>query len=395
MIKSSAGAIVAQGIYLDNNTATKPSETVVAKMLPFLTDRWGTPSAPHQIGQQLYPAIEEALRGVYALLGAREEDTIVFTSSSAEGVNQVILSTYFEVTVHTGKNQFITSVLEEAPAIMAIERLEQLSCVGKYVPADKKGRITAEAVAEAMTPRTALVSVSWANGLVGTINPIEEISDLCKERGVLLHVDASHALGKIVTDWEEVPAHFVTFSGDQLHAPSGTGGLFIRSDAKCSSLILGGIEQGGYRAGNFSVAGLVALGQAAREAIDARDLICTEAARLRSLLETEIVERIPDASVFFRDQERLPNCSAIAFPGVSNEALLYALSRKGVFASIGGGTFQQIGLLLEACAATPEMAQSAVSFSLSRETTEEDIERAVEVIVSCVKSLRRISHHWI
>ena len=174
-----------QGIYLDNNTTTHPSEQAVAKMLPFLTERWGVPSAPHLKGQQLLPAIEDALKGIYALIGATENDDVIFTSSSAEGINQIILSTYFDVTVHTGKNQFITSVIDEAPAIMAIGRLEHLSCIGKMAPADKHGKVTAEAIAEAMTPRTALVSIAWANGLTGVINPIEEIAKVCKERGVL------------------------------------------------------------------------------------------------------------------------------------------------------------------------------------------------------------------
>ncbi|CAK9251057.1 unnamed protein product [Sphagnum jensenii] len=120
---------------------------------------------------------------------------------------------------------------------------------GKMAPADKNGRITAGAIAEAMTPRTALVSIAWANGLTGVINPIEEIAAICKERGVHLHIDASHVLGKVFAEWEEVPAHFLTFNGDSIHAPSGTGALFIRGDVKCSPMILGGIEQGGYRAG--------------------------------------------------------------------------------------------------------------------------------------------------
>jgi cysteine desulfurase len=379
-------------IYLDNNTTTRPSEQAVAKMLPFLVERWGVSSAPHQRGQQLFPAIDEALRGVYALLGARENDSIVFTSSAAEGTNQVILSSYFDVTVHTGKNQMITSTIDEAPSIMAIGRLEQLSCVGKMVPPDSTGRVTAQAISEAMTPRTALVSISWANGLTGVINPIEEIYDLCKKRGVHLHLDASHILGKLFCEWEEVPAHFLTFNGDSIHALSGTGGLFIRSDVKCSPLILGGIEQGCHRAGNFSVAGLVALGQASREAIDARDLVCTEIARLRGKLENGIVENVPDAIPFFQDQERLPNSTSIGFPGVSNEALLYFLNRKGVYASIGGGACQQIGLILAACGIEETLAHSAVSFSLSRETTEDEIDRAIEIIVECVKNLRAISN---
>lgn len=380
-----------QGIYLDNNTTTRPSDQAVAKMLPFLTERWGVPSAPHQIGQQLFPAIEEALRGIYALLGARESDDVIFTSSSAEGTNHVVLSTYFDVTIPTGKNHFITSAIDEAPSIMAIGRLEQLSCLAKMVPADERGRVTAQAIAEAMTPRTALVSLAWANGLTGVVNPVEEIAAVCKERGVRLHLDASHVLGKVFCDWEEIPAQFLTFNGDSFHAPSGTGGLYVREDVKCSPFILGGVEQAGHRAGAYSVAGLVALGQAAREAIDARDLLCTEVARLRSKLEDGIAEQVPDAFPFFRDQERLPNCTAIAFPGVSNEALLYLLNRKGVYASIGGGSYQQIGLILAASGVEDALAHSALSFSLSRETTEEDIDRAVDIVADCVGRLRKVS----
>jgi cysteine desulfurase len=254
-------------IYLDNNRTTRPSDRAVAKMIPFLTERWGVPSAPHGRGQQLNPAIEEALRSIYALMRAKEEDDVIFTSGSAESINHVIFSTYFDVTVHTGKNQFITSAVDEAPSIMAIGRLEQLSCLGKMVAPDKHGRITADAIAEAMTPRTALVSLSWANGLTGVINPIEEIAALCKERGA---------------------------RGDAIHAPAGTGCLIIRHGTRASPFILGGVEQGGYRAGGYSVAALAALGEAAREAADACDLMCTEVARLRGRLEAEVIA--PSAS---------------------------------------------------------------------------------------------------
>ncbi len=381
-------------IYLDNNTTTRPSDKAVAKMLPFLSERWGVPSAPHQKGQQHYPAIEEALRGIYSLLRANENDDFIFTSSNAEAVNHVILSTYFDLTISTGRNQFITSTIDEAPAIMAIGRLEQLSCLGKMVPADKTGKITAEAIADAMTPRTALVSIAWANGLTGVINPINEIAALCQERGVHLHIDASHTLGKLFCDWETVPAQFITFSGDSFHAPVGTGGLLVRSDVKCSPFILGGIEQGGLRAGNYSVAGLVALGQAARQAHDSCDLMCTEVARLRTKLETGIVSAIPDAVVVFQEQERLPNCTAIAFPGIANEALLHFLNRKNLYASIGGGTYQQIGLVLAASGIEETIAHSAINFSLSRETTEDEIDRAIAIIADGVTRLKKISHQW-
>lgn len=381
-------------IYLDNHTTTHPSVQAVAKMIPFLTERWGVPSAPHQMGQQLFPAIEEALKGIYALIGAKETDTVLFTSSAAEGINHIILSTYFDVTIPTGRNQFVTSSIDEAPAIMGIDRLKHLSCIEKMAEPNQTGQVTAQAIADIISPRTALVSLSWANGLTGVINPIRDIAELCQERGIHLHIDASHAIGKIFTDWDEVPADFLTFNGDSIHAPAGTGVLFIRNGTKTSPFIVGGSEQAGLRAGNYSVAGLVALGQAAREALDARDLLCTEVARLRSHLEHGIQKLIPDVIPFFQDQERLPNCTAIAFPGIVNEALLHALNRKGVYASIGGGTHQQIGLILIASGIDPQLAHSAISFSLSRETTEEEIDRAIEIIADCVRRLRRVGHRW-
>lgn len=382
---------MAQGIYLDNSMTTRPSERAVSKMMPFYTERWGHPSAPHQAGQELYPAMAESYKAIYAMLGAKDEDDFVFTSSGAEAVNHVILSGYTDITLPTGKNQFVTSNIDEAPAIMAIGRLERLGCVGKMAQADSNGRILVEAIADSITPRTAMVSLGWAHGLTGVINPVAEISALCKERGIALHLDATHILGKIFYEMDEVGAQFITFNGDHLHAPKGTGGLYIKSGVKCSPFILGGIEQAGHRAGNFSVAGLVALGEAANETMDSRDLLCTETARLRDRLERGIQEGFPDAVPFFTDQERLPHCTTIAFPGIANEALLFGLNRKGVFACIGGGSFQQIGLILTASGVQESLANTAISFSLSRETTEDEIERAIDIIVDTAKKLRKVS----
>lgn len=377
------------GIYLDNQTTTRPSGKAIAKMLPFLTEYWGTPSAPHQIGQQVFPAITEALKLIYTLIGAKESDDFVFTSSGAEAINQTIMSAYFDITRQTGKNQFITSNIDEAPSIMSIGRLEQLDCVGKMVKANSKGQITAEIVADAISPRTALVSLSWANGLTGVINPVSEIGTLCQERGIKFHLDATHVLGKLFYDLDDIGAHFITFNGDHLHAPKGTGGLYIKAGTKCSPYILGGFEQAGHRAGSFNVPGLVALGEAASETIDCRDLLGTEVARLRNKLEKGIMDTVPDAITLFRDQERIPNCSAMAFPGVPNEALLYALNRKGVYASIGGGCFQQIGLVLMASGIDEILAHTAISFGLSRETTEEEIDNTIQIVADCVKKLRK------
>lgn len=382
---------MARGIYLDNSTTTKPSEKSVGSMFQFFTDLWGTPSAPHMMGQELFPALEESYRSIYALLGAKENDTFVFTSSGAESVNNVFSSAYLDVTLPTGKNHYVTANIDEAPALMSVGRLEQMHCVGKMVEVNKEGKITAQAIAESITPRTALVSLSWANGLTGVVNPVAEISEICKQRGIALHLEATHILGKLFYELEDINPQFITFNGDNIHAPKGTGGLYIKDGIKCSPLIVGGLEQAGHRAGSVNVPACTALGQAAREALEARDLMCTEVARLRDMLEQGILAAVPDAVAFFQDQERLPNVSAIGIPGVANEAMLFALNRKGVYASIGGGSFQQIGLILMASGVPEVLAHTAISFSLSRDTTEDEVERTIAIVSECAAKLRKIS----
>lgn len=382
---------MARGIYLDNSLTARPSEQALAKMMHFFTSQWGLPSAPHKMGQELYPAMEESYKAIYALLGASENDDFVFTSSGAEAVNQVIQSAYGEITRATGKNQFITANIDEAPAILAVSRLEELGCVGKMAKANSRGFISPDAVLNEMTPRTSLVSLSWANGLTGVINPVGEIATVCQERGIKLHLDATHILGKLYYELNDIGADYITFSGDVLHAPKGTGGLYIKAGSKCRALIQGGNEQNGLRAGPFNMPAFAALGQAAKEAHDARDLLCTEVARLRDRLESGIADGFPDAFIAFQKEERLPHCSTIVFPGIANEALLFALNRKNVFASIGGGGFQQIGLILIASGIEESLAHSAVSFSLSRETTEDEIDTAVEIVVDCANKLRAMS----
>lgn len=380
---------MSQEIYLDNSMTTRPSEMAISSMMPYLTDLWGVPSAPHQMGQRLYQGLEESYRALYELIGAKDSETIVFTSSGAEAVNQVILSAYQDITIPTGKNQFVTSNVEEAPTLMSINRVEQFGCVGKMVDTNDEGKITEDIIADAITPRTALVTLSWANGLTGVINPVGEIATLCQERGIKFHLDATHVLGKLYFELEDVGADFISFNGDHIHAPKGTGALYMKDT--CSPFIVGGMEQAGKRAGSFNVPGLIALGCAARQVLDARDLLCTEVARLRDKLEMGIVEGFPDAMPLFRTQQRLPNVSAVAFPGITNEALLFSLNRKGVYASIGGSCYQQIGYVLMGSGVDESLANTAISFSLSRETTEEEIDQAIDIIVSIAKQLRKMS----
>lgn len=378
-------------IYLDNSTTARPSEKAISAMMPFWTTYWGIPSTPHQKGQELYPALTESYKTLYNFIGAKENDQVIMTSSGAEAVNHVIASTYRDVTLSTGKNQFLTSKIDEASAMMAIGRLEPFGCVGKMIEVSPQGFVTAQALADCLSPRTALVSLSWANGLTGVIQPLGEIAALCQQRGIRLHVDATHVLGKLFYELEEIGADFITFNGDQFHAPKGTGGLYVKAGIHCSPFIFGSADQGGMRAGGLNVPSLAGLACAAQEALDSRDLLCTEIARLRNQLEQGVLKGFPGAQICFKEQERLPHCTTILFPGIANEALLFALNRRGLCASIGGGNFQQLGLLLAACGIAENLAHSAVAFSLSRYTSEEEIDRAIPMIVESAQTLNRLS----
>ena len=379
-------------IYLDNSTTARPSDKVISQMMPYWTTHWGTPSAPHQKGQELYPALTNYYKTLYQFLGAHEEDQVILTSSGTEAVNHVIHTVYRDYTLPTGKNQFLAAQTDEAAAILAIGQLETIGCIGKMIPVNHQGIVTAQALADMISPRTVLVSLSWANGLTGVIQPLQDIIELCQQRDIRLHVDATHVLGKIIYDLEETPIDYITFNGDQLHGPRGTGALYIRRGLKASPFIIGGSDQAGLRAGALNIAGLAGLACAAQEALDSRDLLSTEIARLRDQFERGILKKLPQTQVCLKDQERLPHCTTLIFPGINNEALLFYLNRRGLCASIGGGNCQQLALLLMATGMKEDLAHSAIAFTLSRYTIEDEIERAISIVVDCVQFLNHLSH---
>lgn len=373
-------------IYLDNSQATKPSPEAISAMVPYLTDRWGAEMAPHRDGARLFPAIKEAMQSLYSLLQADEEqENLVITSSGAEAVNQVIFGVYHEVTRNLGKNQFVTSTMDEAPQIVAASRLEEYGCIAKMVSVNESGMVTRQALAESFSPRTALFSLSVGCGLTGVLQDLAPLADLCRERGVLLHLDVTHALGKVQFDWEKIDPDFVTFNGDQIHAPPGVGGLLIRKGKRMPPLILGGANQAGYRAGARNTAATVGAGVAADQMLGARDYLCTEVGRLRFVLETKLKEKIPGLQVLFQQESRLPHCTTLLLPGVVNELAAFALDREGISVSIGGGQQQQISYIVQAAGLSAEKSYTAISLSLSRYTTEQEIETAVTAIaeVAC------------
>ena len=265
-------------IYLDNSTTTRPSEKAISSMMPYWTTYWGSTSAPHQKGQELFPALTAHFKTLYECIGASEEDQLILTSSGAEAINHVVASVYRDVTIPSGRNQFLMGAWDEAASMMAINHLEPMGCVSKMIPVNGQGMITAESIIDRLSPRTALISISWGNGLTGVIQPLEEIAALCKERGVRLHLDATHIFGKFYYDLKETGADYLTLNGEQCHGPKGSGLLYIKKGMICSPFIFGSADQAGMRAGGLNMPSLAGLACAIKKLLEYRNFLCTETA---------------------------------------------------------------------------------------------------------------------
>lgn len=356
-----------KSIYLNNHTISRPFRPAIEKMISCF-------------GADCTEEIDVHAKFLREQFGAEEKDAFFFSSSGEDAISQVFLSTYMDFVRRTGKNHVLTPSMEESAIIDGLQRLEKVDCFHRILPVNSQGQLTREILEEAISPRTALVSLSWANGLTGVVHPITDLAHVCKEKGVLLHVDATYAIGKMYFRFQDLDAHFLTFDGCCLHAPPGTGGILVRSGTEFTPLH-----------DSVNIPGSAALSSSIKTISEDFDRVCMETARLRNQLEQGIKNGFPEAVVFFEHAERLPNCCAIGFPGVAHDALLYMLQRKGVIATAGGGKFQQLSQVLTDCGIDPMVAQCALSFSLSYETTEEEIEQAVDAIVSSANKLRSIS----
>ncbi len=364
-------------IYLDSHSATRPCQAALERMGPYQQEHWGAGFAPHRMGQELIAALDARYRMLYDLIGAQEEcDRFVFTSSGAEAINQVFWSVFLHKARTEGKCHFIISQIEDAPTMQCAKRLEDLGCIVKIAPVDAQGRIDVQKLAELINPRTALISITMAHGLTGVIQPYEEIADLAQKRGVLLHLEATYAIGKLPFDgWL---GDYLTFSGDRMHSVKGSGALFAKEKSPLTALIVGGNEQNGLRGGQFDIPSFMALSAAAQQLLLYLDVMNLEVARLRDLLESRV-----QGTPLYQDVLRLPNTACISFAKVHQEALLYVLNRKGVLATIGGGYCGHLGRVTG--------DECTVSFSLSRMTTEEEVLRAASLINEAVEMLRRVS----
>lgn len=390
-------------IYLDNNATTRVLPEVVEALLPFYGEMWGNPSSLHRFGASAAPYLEAARENVAALLQAQRPGEIIFTSGGTESNDLAIRGALGAAGVVRGamavhgttpnKKNVVTTAVEHPSVLMLCQQLEKEGVRVTYLGVGGNGELDLESLDAAIGEATALVSVMWANNETGVIFPIEKIAKICEARNVVLHVDATQAVGKIPVDLRRVPGiSLLSLSGHKLHAPKGIGALFVRRGTKISAQQLGGGQERGLRGGTQNVAGIVALGKAATLAKERlKNNIWKKIEGLRNTFEAELHQKLDCVRINGRKSPRLPNTSNISFEGCEGETICLLLSEEEIAASTGSacsaGSLEP-SHVLKAMGLNPKLARGAVRFSLSAETTQEEMEKTIQALEK-IQSLGR------
>ena len=381
-------------IYLDSNATTIVDPRVKDAMEPFFCQQYGNPNSLHSFGTEIHPAMRLAMDRLYCGIGAGNEDDIIITSCACEGNNHVLKGIYYDLIRNGSKSEILTTQVEHPCLSNTCAFLESLGAKVTYMPVNTDGIVDPETLRRHIHPdRTALVSVMWANNETGLIFPIHELAEICRENGVLFHTDAVQAIGKVTVDVGRVPVDFLTFSAHKFHGPKGVGGLFIRKGLKLTPLIHGGEQMGGKRAGTINVPYLVGMGLAMEMAAGNLAYEDSSIRRLRDRLEDAILG-IPGTMVVGKRDLRTPNTTLASFRGIEGEAMIWDLNHNGVAASTGSACASESlesNPTFVAMHISDELAHTGIRFSLSRFSTEEEIDRAIVVIRQSAQRLRAIS----
>jgi cysteine desulfurase len=377
-------------LYLDNNATTQPDPEVVVAMLPYLTELYGNPSSMHTFGGQVGKAIQEARESLATLLGA-EPTEIIFTSCGTEGNNTAIRAA---LAAQPDRNHIITTQVEHPCVLNVCKQLEKQGYKVTYLSVDRKGQLDLMELEAALTGNTALVTTMYANNETGTIFPIEEIGALAKSYGATFHVDAVQAVGKIPLNLKTSSIDLLTLSGHKLHAPKGIGALYVKRGFRFRPFLLGGHQERGRRAGTENVAGIVGLGKAAELELREMAEATKREAKLRDRLEKTLLATIPNCEVNGDIKHRLPNTTNIGFKYIEGEAILLSLDQYGICASSGSACTSgslEPSHVLQAMGLPYTILHGSIRFSLSRYTTDQEIDKVLEVMPSIVQRLRDLS----
>ena len=378
-------------VYLDNAATTALSPKVLEQMMPYLTTIYGNPSSPHSFGQEARKGVDHARDQVAKALNALPEE-IIFTGCGTESDNTVL----FGVAERYAKkgNHIITTNVEHHAILHTCEALEKRGVEVTYLPVDENGMVTAEQVANAITDKTILVSIMFANNEVGTIMPIAEIGKVCRERGVLFHTDAVQAVGHVPIDVKAMNIDMLSLSAHKFHGPKGVGALYMKKGIRLPSYVMGGAQERNRRAGTENVAGIVGLGAAIALATQTLEESAARMTKLRDKLIAGIAQRIPEVKLNGHPTMRLPNNVNYSIKYIEGESILLMLDMNGIAASSGSactsGSLDPSHVLL-ALGLSLEVAHGSVRLTLSDETTEEDIDYVLDVLPKVAERLRAMS----
>ena len=373
-------------IYLDNNATTPVDPRVAAAMQPFLTGAWGNPSSVHAAGREARRAVEQAREDVAALVGATDPEEIVFTSGGTES-DALALSC---LRSYARGSALVTSNVEHPAVGEYAARLEAEGYPRRPIAVTPSGEIDPDAFEEALREKPAMVSVMLANNEYGTVFPIAEISGRARVAGAIVHSDAVAALGRIPVDVGALGVDLLSISAHKIYGPKGSGALYLRRGIDLAPLFPGGGQERRRRGGTENVTGIVGFGRAARLRIEEGSETRRSMEALRDRFEEEVRARFEGARIWGLGTRRLPNTSAVAFPGCSGEALLVALDLAGIAVSVGSacssGSMSPSPSIL-ALGASPADAKATLRFSFGKDNREEEIG---PVIAALAQALRRV-----
>lgn len=377
-------------VYLDNNATTAVAPEVREAMLPYFGELYGNPSSMHTFGGQVMEAVDRAREQLGALLRAEPEE-LIFTASGSESDNAAFWSA---LQTQPEKRHIITTRVEHPAVLSVCQYWERQGYHVTYLGVDEKGRLDLDEYDRALSDDTALVSIMFANNEVGNIYPIQRLSEMAHERGILFHTDAVQAVGKIPIDLRHMPVDMLSLSGHKIHAPKGIGALYVRKGVRFRPFVRGGHQERGRRAGTENVPYIVGLGVAAQLSKDFMKTERIDVALLRDKLENGLLASIRDCRVNGNIEDRLPNTSNISFKNVEGEAILLMLDRLGIAASSGSACTSgslEPSHVLRAMGVPFNYAHGSIRLSLSRYTTDADIDYVLREFPGVIETLRAIS----
>ena len=381
-------------IYVDNAATTKMSKTAINAMLPYLEENYGNPSSLHTVGQLAQEALVKAREQVAKALGAEPRE-IYFTSGGSEADNQALL-TGAERGALKGKKHIISQKTEHHAILHSLRRLEKQGFEVELLDVDGDGNVTPEQVRNAIREDTALVTIMTANNEIGTIMPIKEIAAVCKEKGVLFHTDAVQAVGHIPLNVADIGCDMLSLSAHKFHGPKGVGVLYVNKKLFPSTLIEGGAQERGRRAGTENIAGICSMAAALTEAVSKIDQNTPKLIAMRDRLISGLSE-IPHSILNGAKTNRLPGNVNMCFEGIEGESILLLLDQKGICASSGSactsGSLDPSHVLL-AIGRPHEVAHGSLRLTLSEENTPEGVEYIIKTVKEVVEYLRSISPVW-